>query len=230
MKKLPPVITIDGLSGSGKGTIAILLAQELGWTVLDSGLLYRLLALEIRTQDLSLDRENAISVLAKNMKVSFSSKSTITNTTQVYLEGKDVTKEIRSEDIASKASIIAKCPSVRTTLLERQRELRIHPGLVADGRDMGSTVFPDAVLKIFMKADIEVRAYRRYLQLKENNDNVNLSKVIESMYKRDKFDLSRQASPLTIPKDAMQINSTKLSTKQILEKIKSKICLLGIVK
>ncbi|MEO6696953.1 MAG: (d)CMP kinase, partial [Gammaproteobacteria bacterium] len=172
-----PVITIDGPGGSGKGTISQIVAQRLGWNLLDSGVLYRLLALAARQAGISLDDEPALAVLAKKLDVQFiagAERQSVAQN-QVLLEGDDVGEMLRSEQCGNDASKVAALPAVREALLDRQRAFRAAPGLVADGRDMGSVVFPDADLKIFLTASAERRAHRRYKQLKDKGVNVSIS-------------------------------------------------------
>src|SRR3990167_3139925 len=157
------VITVDGASGTGKGTVSQLLAKRLRWKLLDSGALYRVLALAAQKHSVALDNEKALNVLAEHLDVQFIAQEN--NLTRIILEGEDLTEIIRTEKIGNAASIVAALPAVRAALLSRQRAFRDKPGLVADGRDMGTVVFPDAELKIFLQATPEERAMRRYNQL-----------------------------------------------------------------
>lgn len=213
-----PVITIDGPSGSGKGTIAALLAAKLGWSFLDSGALYRLLAFAARNHGVDLTNEEGLKALAAHLDVQFS----VTEPGQsmrIVLEGEDVTQAIRTEAVGAGASQVAALPVVREALLQRQKAFREPPGLVADGRDMGTVVFPDATLKIFLTASAEERARRRYLQLKAKGDDVNLASLLEEIRARDERDTQRVAAPLKPADDAIQLDSTSLTIEQVLEQI-----------
>ncbi|EKD70789.1 MAG: hypothetical protein ACD_46C00397G0006, partial [uncultured bacterium] len=165
-----PVITIDGASGTGKGTVSLLLARHLGWKFLDSGALYRVLALAAYKHHVSFENEEALQGLTEHLDVQFIAQES--KSSQIILEGEDVTEIIRTEKIGNAASIIGAFPAVRTALLGRQRAFSDQPGLIADGRDMGTVVFPDAPLKIFLTATPEIRAERRYNQLKERGISV----------------------------------------------------------
>lgn len=211
-----PVITIDGPSGTGKGTLCQLLAKELSWNLLDSGALYRVLAIAAQKHAVALNNESALEVLAAHLDVQFKSSPTF-RASIVILEGENVTDIIRSQECGEKASIIAQLSKVRTALLERQREFAENPGLVTDGRDMGSVVFPDAFLKIYLDASVEIRAKRRYLQLKEKGINASLAQVVEELTHRDTRDQSRKTAPLMVAKDAVVIDTTKKNVEQVLE-------------
>lgn len=213
-----PVIAIDGPSGSGKGTISQLLAQKLGWHFLDSGALYRVLALAAQQQTISMDNPDAIELLALHLDVKFEPQE-IGMMPRVILEGDDVSEDIRSEICGNLASKIAVYPAVRQALLERQRAFRLLPGLVADGRDMGTVVFKDAPLKIFLQATDEERAMRRYRQLQENGINVSLEDVLTELKGRDERDKTRAVSPMVPAKDAIIIDTTGLSIEQVIAKI-----------
>ena len=216
------VITIDGPSGSGKGTIAGLLAQKLGWNLLDSGALYRLLAFAARNHGVDLTNEEAMKVLAAHLDVQFIAAAQGQGQ-RIILEGEEVTDAIRNEGIGAGASQVAALPAVREALLQRQRAFQEMPGLVADGRDMGTVVFPDAALKIFLTASAEERARRRYLQLKEKGDDVNLASLLDEIRARDERDTQRAVAPLKPAADAIQLDSTELSIGQVLERILSEI-------
>src|SRR3990167_8870301 len=174
------VITVDGASGTGKGTVSQLLAKRLNWKLLDSGALYRVLALAAQKHCVALDNEPALQVLAEYLDVQFVATET-SSLPQILLEGQDVTDTIRTEKMGNAASKVAAFPAVRAALLSRQRAFRESPGLATDGRDMGTVVFPDADIKIFLIASPEERARRRYNQLKEKGINVNLSDLIEEL-------------------------------------------------
>lgn len=212
------VITIDGPSGSGKGTIAGLLATRLGWNLLDSGALYRLLALSASNHGVDLTNEEGLKALAAHLDVQFVAGAP-GQEQLIILEGEEVTQAIRNEQVGSGASQVAALPAVRDALLHRQRAFLEAPGLVADGRDMGTVVFPDAPLKIFLTASVEERAHRRYLQLKEKGDAVNLASLLDEIRARDERDTQRAVAPLKPAADAILLDSTQLSIEQVLERI-----------
>ncbi|KMM83989.1 cytidylate kinase [Pseudomonas taetrolens] len=224
---LAPVITIDGPSGSGKGTVAGILAKRLGWNLLDSGALYRLLAFAAGNHGVALDNEALLEKLAAHLDVQFVGATEGTSA-RIILEGDDVTHAIRSETVAAGASKVAALPAVREALLLRQRAFQEAPGLVADGRDMGTVVFPDAPLKVFLTASAEERARRRYLQLKAKGDDVSLSGLLDEIRARDERDTQRAIAPLKPAADAIQLDSTELSIEQVLERIMSEIALRDI--
>jgi cytidylate kinase len=224
---LAPVITIDGPSGSGKGTVAGILAKRLGWNLLDSGALYRLLAFAAGNHGVALDNEALLEKLAAHLDVQFIG-ATDGKPARIILEGDDVTHAIRSEAVAAGASKVAALPAVRDALLQRQRAFQELPGLVADGRDMGTVVFPDAPLKVFLTASAEERARRRYLQLKAKGDDVSLSGLLDEIRARDERDTQRAIAPLKPAADAIQLDSTELSIEQVLERIMSEIALRDI--
>ena len=213
---IAPVITIDGPSGSGKGTIAGLLAKQLGWNLLDSGALYRLLAFAAGNHGVDLTNEEAMKLLAAHLDVQFVAAS---GGQRIILEGEDVTDLIRNEQVGAGASQVASLPAVREALLQRQQAFREMPGLVADGRDMGTVVFPDAPLKVFLTASAEERAQRRYLQLKAKGDDVNLASLLDEIRARDERDTQRAVAPLKPAADAIVLDSTELSIEQVLERI-----------
>jgi len=217
-----PVITIDGPSGSGKGTVAALLAGKLGWNFLDSGALYRLLAFAARNHGVDLTNEEALKVLAEHLDVQFGAARD-GHGMIIILEGEEVTESIRNEQVGAGASQVAALPVVRTALLQRQKAFREAPGLVADGRDMGTVVFPDAPLKIFLTASAEERARRRYLQLKARGGDVNLASLLEEIRERDERDTQRAVAPLKPADDAVQLDSTTLSIDEVLQKILSEV-------
>jgi cytidylate kinase len=217
MLKNEPVITIDGASGTGKGTVSQLLAKRLGWKFLDSGVLYRVLALAAQKHSVALENEKALEVLAEHLDVQFLAQEN--KLPLVILEGEDVTDIIRTEKIGNAASIVAALPAVRVALLSRQRAFREAPGLVADGRDMGTIVFPDAELKIFLLASPKERALRRYHQLKEKGINATLSDLINELSERDKRDRERVVAPLKPAEDAICINTDRLTVEQVVERI-----------
>ena len=217
-----PVITIDGPSGSGKGTIAGLLAKQLGWNLLDSGALYRLLAFAARNHGVDLTNEEAMKLLAAHLDVQFVAGGG-GHGQRIILEGEEVTDAIRNEQIGAGASLVASLPAVREALLTRQQAFQEMPGLVADGRDMGTVVFPDAPLKVFLTASAEERARRRYLQLKAKGDDVNLASLLEEIRARDERDTQRAVAPLIPAADAIQLDSTELSIEQVMERILSEV-------
>lgn len=216
-----PVITIDGASGTGKGTVSQLLAKRLGWKFLDSGALYRVLALAAQKHSVAQDDEKSLEVLAEHLDVQFIARENDFPT--IVLEGEDVTDVIRSEKIGNAASIVATLPAVRAALLSRQRVFRESPGLVADGRDMGTVVFPDAELKIFLQASPEERAMRRLKQLKGQGISVTLSDLLDELRLRDKRDQERTIAPLKPAEDAISIITDHLTIKQVVGKILQEI-------
>jgi cytidylate kinase len=211
-----PVITIDGPGGSGKGTIAMRLAEKLGWHFLDSGALYRLVAVAAMDRGIDATEESALGQLARGLDVNFGISG---DGMVILLDGNYITGRLRSEDVGVFASRIAVLPVVRAALVSRQRAFRKDPGLVADGRDMGTVIFPDAKLKIFLTASAQARAERRYKQLKEKGESVNLSRLFRDIEKRDERDSSRAISPLKPADDAHVIDSTEMSIEEVLQKI-----------
>ncbi|AYC33555.1 (d)CMP kinase [Pseudomonas cavernae] len=222
MSTQAPVIAIDGPSGSGKGTVAGLLAKRLGWRLLDSGALYRLLAFAARNHGVDLTNEEALKVLAAHLDVQFIAAAN-GQPQRIILEGDDVSDAIRNEQVGAGASQVAALSAVREALLQRQRAFLEAPGLVADGRDMGTVVFPDAPLKIFLTASAEERARRRYLQLKGRGDDVNLASLLDEIRERDERDTQRAVAPLKPAPDAILLDSTELSIEQVLERILSEV-------
>ena len=217
-----PVITIDGPSGSGKGTVAGLLAKQLGWNLLDSGALYRLLAFAAGNHGVDLTNEEAMKLLAAHLDVQFIAAGD-GHAQRIILEGEEVTDLIRNEQVGAGASLVASLPAVRDALLQRQQAFQEMPGLVADGRDMGTVVFPNAPLKVFLTASAEERARRRYLQLKAKGDDVNLASLLDEIQARDERDTQRAVAPLKPAADAIQLDSTELSIEQVLERILSEV-------
>lgn len=218
MNPTAPVITIDGPSGSGKGTISQGLARELGWHFLDSGALYRLVGLAAVRRGISLDDEARLGELATGLDAAFIPGN---GEPRVILEGEDVTDAIRTETAGNAASKVAALPAVRAGLLERQRAFRAAPGLVADGRDMGTAVFPDAEVKIFLTASAEVRAERRYKQLKGKGFDVSLSDLLKEIAERDQRDSSRSASPLKPAEDAVVIDTSDMDVAAVMAEVRN---------
>ena len=216
-----PVITIDGPSGTGKGTVGLLLAHKLGWHILDSGAFYRAFAHIAHEKQILPGQIDQLQLVGDQLDVRFEVK---TDEIRIWVEGRDITGAIRSEEGARFASIYAAIPEVRQALLARQRETRRPPGLVADGRDLGSVVFPDAVLKIFLTATPKVRAERRYKQLKDKGFDVNLPRLEKEIAARDYQDTHRTISPLMPASDAVEIDTSEITREQVLDEI---VTLLG---
>ncbi len=208
-----PVITLDGPSGTGKGTICHLLAKHLHWNMLDSGAIYRVLAYAVRKNRIEAHEIDQLTHLARTLDLRFESVGD--NESKVILDNAAIEELIRTEQCGQDASKIAVIPEVRAALLERQRAFAKMPGLVTDGRDMGTVVFPKALLKIFLYANEEERANRRFLQLKEKQINVSLAQVVEELAKRDARDIARTHAPLKPAEDAVQIDTTGLSIVQV---------------
>jgi len=213
-----PVIAIDGPGGSGKGTVGRLVAARLGWHFLDSGSLYRLTAFAAQQHGVALDDDVAVARLAARLDVVFRGDKPDA-VEGIVLEGHDVTREVRSAACGSAASRIAACPAVRQALLDRQRSFRQQPGLVADGRDMGTVVFPDAPLKVFLTASAEERANRRYKQLKQKGINVNLSRLLQEIAERDERDQRRSIAPLSPAADAIVLDSTGMGIDEVVARV-----------
>ncbi len=215
---LIPVITVDGPSGSGKGTVCRLLAEKLGWDVLDSGAIYRVLSLAALHHQIALDNEDALVPLAANLDVQFLVDSQ-TNAAKVVLEGEDVTTTIRNEEVGAAASKVAALPRVREALLRRQRAFRTERGLIADGRDMGTVVFKDAPLKIFLTASAQERAKRRFVELNARGLNVTLSGLLKDIQERDDRDMNRAVAPLVPAEDAIELDTSELNAQQVYDKV-----------
>jgi cytidylate kinase len=207
-----PVIAIDGPTASGKGTIAEKVAAELGFHYLDSGALYRLVALAAQKAGLALDSEEDLANLAARLDARFDGG-------EIWLDGERVTDLIRAEAVGMGASRVAALPAVRLALLQRQRDYRVIPGLVADGRDMGSVVFPEAQLKVFLTASAEARAERRYKQLKQKGIPANISVLLSELRERDSRDASRSVAPLAQTADARLLDSTSLGIQEVAQLI-----------
>ncbi|MDF3055502.1 MAG: cytidylate kinase [Gammaproteobacteria bacterium] len=216
MKKSQPpldtIITLDGPAGTGKGTITRLLAKKLGWHYLDSGALFRILAYTALAQQLDLEDDATLSTLATSLEIIFQDG-------QIFLSGKEITSDIRTETVGEAASKIAVLPGVRTALAEKQREFYQSPGLVADGRDMGTVIFPNAILKFFLDASIQERAKRRQYQLKKSGITVSLGDILRDLKQRDTRDTTRRISPLIPAPDAIIIDTTTLSVDEVFARI-----------
>ncbi|MEX0915674.1 MAG: (d)CMP kinase, partial [Wenzhouxiangellaceae bacterium] len=203
----PPVLTIDGPSGAGKGAVSAAVARRLGWNALDSGAVYRSVALAALERDVSADDEAALVELTRNVDLTFRAGA---DGIDVLLTGREVGDALRTEAVSAMASKVAAIPAVRAALLELQRAYRNRPGLVADGRDMGTIVFPEAELKLFLEASVEERAKRRYKQLKEKGESVMLSRLFRDMQARDRRDRERSVAPTVPAVDAVVVDSTCL--------------------
>ena len=212
-----PVITIDGPSGSGKGTISRAVAKRLGWALLDSGALYRLVALAARRASVSLEDAERLGSLAEGFNIRFGSNES--GEEVVWLDEEDVTRAIRTEGAGNDASKVAALTPVRAALLERQRRFAVPPGLVADGRDMGTVVVPLAKVKIFLTASPAERALRRYKQLKEKGVTANLAALSLEIAERDERDSTRSASPLVASADATMLDTTGMSVDDVVERV-----------
>jgi cytidylate kinase len=213
-----PVITIDGPSGAGKGTISVILARRLGFHYLDSGALYRLLAVAAARHQVTLDNIDGLAVLAAHMDILFRMAPGDAEPS-ITLEGEDVTRLLRGEQIGAQASRIATIPEVRAALLRRQRAFARPPGLVADGRDMGTVVFPDAALKVFLTASADERARRRYNQLIGKGETASLRDLVAQVNERDERDRTRTVAPLRPADDAFIVDSTALTIDAVVESI-----------
>ena len=211
-----PVICVDGPSGAGKGTLSQRLAETLGWHLLDSGALYRIVGHACVLRDISWQDEARVVEVAETLDVRFVPSPAGVS---VWLAGEDVTAQIRSQDGSRGASAVAVLSKVRVALLDRQRSMATLPGLVADGRDMGTVVFPDAVLKIFLTASAEARARRRQAQLLEKGESVSLPRLLDSINERDERDTNRSASPLVAAKDAVLIDSSTLTVDAVCDRV-----------
>lgn len=210
------IITIDGPSGSGKGTLSLMLARHLGYNLLDSGALYRLVALAAMKRQIELDNEKQIAAIADKLNVEFKVDG---DTIVVLLDNEDVTSSIRQEVVGMGASRVAAHPQVRSALLDRQRAFAGYRGLVADGRDMGTSVFPDASTKIFLTASAEARAERRFKQLQAKGELVDMASLIADIRERDERDSKRAVSPLVPAADATIIDSTNMSIPDVFGKM-----------
>ncbi|MCK9605020.1 MAG: (d)CMP kinase [Methylomonas sp.] len=210
-----PVLTIDGPSGAGKGTVSRAVAKLLEWHYLDSGSIYRSLAIAVLQSDVALDNLSQITAIAGAMQLEFDCGEVLV----VRLDGVDITAQLGTETTGNAASIVAAYPAVRAILLQKQKDFRRLPGLVADGRDMGSVVFPDAEYKVYLTASAEERANRRYKQLIEKGIDANLFQITREIEERDRRDQERATAPLTVPEGATTIDSSSLSIQQVIDAV-----------
>lgn len=217
MKQPVPVITVDGPSGVGKGTLCRFLAKHLGWHLLDSGALYRLTGLSALRAGVALGDEPQVAALARGLDVQFFGDINDAEV-RILLAGEEVTRQIREESCSAAASRVAALPTVREALFQRQLDFRQLPGLVADGRDMGTVVFPDAVAKLFLTASAEERAERRYKQLKDKGVDVNIRELVKDIQQRDKRDAQRSVAPLRAATDAATLDTTDLDRVTVQER------------
>lgn len=219
-KQNAPVICLDGPSGVGKGTICLAIARYLGWNILDSGSLYRITALQVSRQfpndEVNSIKESQIIEIANNLTIKYLEENAELS---ILLDEENITQLIRNEEIGAIASQVAAIPAVRDALLERQRSFLKMPGLIADGRDMGTVVFPDSILKIYLTASAEERAKRRHKQLKDKGIDVNLPSLVEELRIRDERDMNRKAAPLKPAEDAIVIDTTNLDIQQVTDEV-----------
>jgi cytidylate kinase len=220
------VITVDGPSGAGKGTISRILAKKLGFHYLDSGALYRILGIAAQRHRVDTSNNKGLMTLAEHMDIRFD--STETGGIKALLEGEDITQEMRTEDAGALASLVASHPQVRSALLKRQRMFATEPGLIADGRDMGTIVFPDAVLKIYLTATTEERAQRRYKELLAKGEDVNLRGLLDQVRLRDERDMSRDASPLIPAIDAIELDTSGQSIEEVADSVLNLVVFKGL--
>ncbi len=210
-----PVVAIDGPSGAGKGTVSRAVAKRLGWNYLDSGSIYRSLAIALLQQDVDLGDAAAIAVAARSMSLTFDCGDELI----VKLNGDDISSQLSLESTGSVASKIAAMPDVRAALLQKQKDFKQLPGLVADGRDMGTVVFPDAQVKVFLTASVEERAQRRYKQLIEKGIDANLAQITYEIGERDHRDMQRKSAPLLMASDAVFIDSSSMPIASVIDQV-----------
>ena len=223
-----PVIAIDGPGGSGKGTIAQLLSRKLGWHLLDSGAMYRIVGLAAVKAGIDLDDEAALALLAEQMNVRFC-EGQIGEPATVILDNEDISDSVRTEQAGEYASRVAVHGKVRQALVQRQRDFAQAPGLVADGRDMGTVIFADAPLKIYLTASAEARAERRYKQLMKKGESVSLPALLEDVRRRDERDMQRLVAPLKPADDAIQLDSTTMGIEEVLQTVFTLIQTRGLL-
>jgi cytidylate kinase len=222
------VLTIDGPSGSGKGTVAKILSQKLGWELLDSGALYRLVAFGALKHGIELNDEARLSDLALNLDVEFKLEEGSELLKPIF-EGEDVSSKIRTETCGNAASKVAVLTPVRDALLERQRAFATESGLIADGRDMGTVVFPQAPVKIYLNASAEERAERRFNQLKDSGHSVSIAAILSEIKARDERDMNREVAPLKPAEDAIEIDSTRLTIDEVVGIISDQLSKVGLI-
>jgi cytidylate kinase len=210
-----PVLTIDGPSGAGKGTVSRTVAKRLGWHYLDSGSIYRSLAIAVLKHNIDLADEPEIVKVAQSMVLEFECNDELV----VRLNGEDITSQLGLESTGNAASIVAALPEVRRALLQKQKDFRKMPGLVADGRDMGTVVFPDAEIKVFLTASAAERAQRRYKQLIEKGIDANLTLLTSEIEERDRRDMERKTAPLAMASDALYIDSSDMTIDEVIEEV-----------
>jgi len=210
-----PVLTIDGPSGAGKGTVSRCLAKKLGWHYLDSGSIYRSLAIALKKRNTDLNDEVAVVNAAQSMMLEFDCGEELV----VKLDGEDITGQLGLESTGKVASIVAAIPDVRRVLLQKQKDFKQMPGLVADGRDMGTVVFPDAQFKVYLTASAAERAQRRYKQLKEKGIDANLIQITQEIEERDRRDTERTTAPLAMASDALYIDSSSMTINAVIEEV-----------
>ncbi|HEY8219072.1 MAG TPA: (d)CMP kinase [Methylobacter sp.] len=210
-----PVLTIDGPSGAGKGTVSRAVAKKLGWNYLDSGSIYRSLAIAALKQAVDLANEAAIVNIAQAMVLEFDCNDELV----VRLDGVDITSQLGLESTGNAASIVAALPEARRVLLQKQKDFKRMPGLVADGRDMGTVIFPDAEYKVFLTASAAERAKRRYKQLIEKGNDANLARITNEIEERDRRDMERETAPLAMANDALYIDSSDMTLNSVIEEV-----------